>query len=134
MWNYKRTYQDIKEWRHNQIDPRSFVGRAIYPLMTYIRFTEANFKEFNFASIIPDSGAKSSLSFKDIDIVSQPGLSICPLGTQFDIERMQCFSDPVQKLVLAVYPEIKTDINGKKSLDWIFDSSNTQFVSTVVKH
>jgi hypothetical protein len=88
MWNRKRTYQEIKEWRFNQLDPRSYVGLSSYPLMTYIRFTEANFKEFNFASIVSESGASPLVTFKDIDILSQPGLTICPLGTQFDIERM----------------------------------------------
>lgn len=96
MWNYKRSMAEIREWRYNQIDPRSVANKVnTYPLISYIRFTEANFKEFNFASIIPQSGASPLVTFKDIDILAQPGLTLCPLATQYDAEKMQCFADPI---------------------------------------
>lgn len=77
---------------------------ALFPLISYVRFAEANFKEYNFASIVPSSGALPNISFKNVEILSVGGLTICPLGTYYDYEEIACFSDPIKKLVLAIYP------------------------------
>ena len=54
LWSYKRTTQQIRDWRYQQIDPRVLGSNSgLFPLLTYVRFSEANFKEFNFASIVP---------------------------------------------------------------------------------
>ena len=47
---------------------------------------------------------------------------------------MQCFADPIQKLSLAVYPIVKTSQSGAKSIDWVFDASESQFVNSIVRH
>jgi len=60
LWSYKRSYIELRDWRFQQVDPRQLAyQRGLFPLLTYIRFSEANFKEFNFASIIPDSGVEA---------------------------------------------------------------------------
>jgi len=96
LWSYKRSSQEIRDWRYQQIDPRVLGSNSgLFPLLTYVRFSEANFKEFNFASIVPQSGAKTNVLFRDIEVISTNGLTICPFGTFYDRETLQCFSDPV---------------------------------------
>jgi len=103
----------------------------LFPLLTYIRFSEGNFKEFNFASIIPASGADPSISFRNIQVMSTNGLTICPIGTFYDQERLLCFSDPIEKLILAVYPILSNSSN--KGVDWVFDSSDTQIIDPILR-
>ena len=65
-------------------------------------------------------------------MISTNGLTICPFGTFYDKERLECFSDPVQKLVLAIYPEVRTSKTSQRSLHWVFDSSDTQILDPIL--
>jgi len=107
----------------------------LFPLLTYIRFSEGNFKEFNFASIVPASGANPNVSFRNIKVVSTSGLTICPIGTFYDLERALCFSDPVEKLILAIYPIVRSPTNSTdRIIDWVFDSSDTQIIDPILRN
>jgi len=62
--------------------------------------------------------------------VGTSGLTICPIGTFYDQERSLCFSDPIEKLILAIYPIVS---NMSKGVDWVFDSSDTQIIDPILR-
>jgi hypothetical protein len=67
-------------------------------------------------------------------VKSQEGLTICPIDTFYDNERLECFSDPVEKLVLAIYPIARTSNSSQRVVDWVFDSSDTHVIDPILRN
>jgi hypothetical protein len=90
-------------------------------LGAYYRLAEGSYEFLNLASADP-----SISIWKDILMVSDPALLICPLGTFTTRDRNSCVKSPMTQTVITVYP-IYNSLDD--SVTWSFDTRDSQLKS-----